>query len=148
MSWSTIQPWKKKSYNAQQLKMKVVQMDSTQDELSECYTKWIQSVTERYIIHDSAYYRIFWYTCFLIWSWRRKWQPTPVFLPGESHGRRSLVYDILIYGILNYQIHRILWLPGIGKIRKWGVINQWGIKFVKQDKEFWKLCIAAIWSCT
>ena len=24
-------------------------------------------------------------------SWRRKWQPTPVFLPGKSHGRRSLV---------------------------------------------------------
>ena len=24
-------------------------------------------------------------------SWRRKWQPTPVFLPGESQGRRSLV---------------------------------------------------------
>ena len=23
--------------------------------------------------------------------WRRKWQPTPVFLPGESHERRSLV---------------------------------------------------------
>ena len=23
--------------------------------------------------------------------WRRKWQPCPVFLPGESHGRRSLV---------------------------------------------------------
>ena len=23
--------------------------------------------------------------------WKRKWQPTPVFLPGESHGRRSLV---------------------------------------------------------
>ena len=22
--------------------------------------------------------------------WRRKWQPTPVFLPGESHGQRSL----------------------------------------------------------
>ena len=22
---------------------------------------------------------------------RRKWQPTPVFLPGKSHGRRSLV---------------------------------------------------------
>ena len=27
-----------------------------------------------------------------IWLiWRRKWQPTPVFLPGESHGHRSLV---------------------------------------------------------
>ena len=23
--------------------------------------------------------------------WRRKWQPTPVLLPGESHGGRSLV---------------------------------------------------------
>ena len=22
--------------------------------------------------------------------WRRTWQPTPVFLPGESHGQRSL----------------------------------------------------------
>ena len=22
--------------------------------------------------------------------WRRKWQPTPVFLPGESHEQRSL----------------------------------------------------------
>ena len=23
--------------------------------------------------------------------WRRAWQPTPVFFPGESHGQRSLV---------------------------------------------------------
>ena len=23
--------------------------------------------------------------------WRRKWQPTPVFLPGEFHGQRSLM---------------------------------------------------------
>ena len=23
--------------------------------------------------------------------WRRKWQPTPVLLPGESHGRSNLV---------------------------------------------------------
>ena len=23
--------------------------------------------------------------------WRRKWQPAPVFLPGELHGQRSLV---------------------------------------------------------
>ena len=28
-----------------------------------------------------------------VWKipWRRKWQPTPVFLSGESHGQRSLV---------------------------------------------------------
>ena len=27
----------------------------------------------------------------LILSWRRQWQPTPVLLPGKSHGQRSLV---------------------------------------------------------
>ena len=34
-------------------------------------------------------------TCFDPWigkiPWRREWLPTPVFLPGESHGQRSLV---------------------------------------------------------
>ena len=24
-------------------------------------------------------------------GWRREWQPTPVFLPGELHGQRRLV---------------------------------------------------------
>ena len=28
-------------------------------------------------------------------SWRRKWQPTPVFLPGESQGRGSLMGCLL-----------------------------------------------------
>ena len=28
--------------------------------------------------------------------WRRKWQPTPVFLPGESQGLRSLA---AVYGV-------------------------------------------------
>ena len=28
---------------------------------------------------------------FTFMHWRRKWQPTPVFLPGESQGRRSLL---------------------------------------------------------
>ena len=27
--------------------------------------------------------------------WRRKWQPTLVFLPGESHGQRSLGATVL-----------------------------------------------------
>ena len=27
--------------------------------------------------------------------WRRAWQPTPVFLPGESHGLRNLVGYIM-----------------------------------------------------
>ena len=30
--------------------------------------------------------------------WRRKWQSTPVFLPGESHGQRSLAGYIQFMG--------------------------------------------------
>ena len=30
-------------------------------------------------------------TLFTFMHWRRKWQPTPVFLPGESQGRGSLM---------------------------------------------------------
>ena len=35
-----------------------------------------------------------WVTSLLLFPflhWKRKWQPTPVFLPGESQGQRSLV---------------------------------------------------------
>ena len=32
-----------------------------------------------------------WLSLFTFLHWRRKWQPTPVFLPGESPGRGSLV---------------------------------------------------------
>ena len=33
---------------------------------------------------------------FLGWkiSWKRKWQPIPVFLPGKSHGQRSLTATV------------------------------------------------------
>ena len=32
--------------------------------------------------------------------WRREWQLTPVFLPGESYGQRSLAGDI-VHGVAN-----------------------------------------------
>ena len=38
---------------------------------------------------------------FIFLHWRRKWQPTPVFLPGESQGRGSLV------GLLSMESHRV-----------------------------------------
>ena len=45
----------------------------------------LQSMGSRRVGHD-------WVTSlFTFMHWRRKWQPTPVFLPGESQGRRSLV---------------------------------------------------------
>ena len=47
----------------------------------------LQSMGLRRVGHD-------WATSLSLFTfvhWRRKWQPTPVLLPGESHGRRSLV---------------------------------------------------------
>ena len=38
-----------------------------------------------------AYYCSDFTFTFHVHDWRRKWQPTPVSLPGKSHGQRSLV---------------------------------------------------------
>ena len=48
---------------------------------------WLQSMGSWRVGHD-------WLTSlslFTFMHWRRKWQPTPVFLPGESQGQGSLV---------------------------------------------------------
>ena len=37
-------------------------------------------------------------------SWRRKWQPTPVLLPGKFHGQRSLVGTI--HGVAKSQTQK------------------------------------------
>ena len=47
----------------------------------------LQSVRLRRVGHDWATSL----SLFTFMHWRRKWQPTPVFLPGESQGRGSLV---------------------------------------------------------
>ena len=47
----------------------------------------LRSMGSQRVLHD-------WGTSlslFTFMHWRRKWQPTPVFLPGESQGRGSLV---------------------------------------------------------
>ena len=53
--------------------------------------------------------------------WRRKWKPTPVLLPGKSHGRRSLVgyhpwdhkesdmTEWLYFTLLAYEMSAIVW---------------------------------------
>ena len=48
---------------------------------------WLQSTGSLGVGHDRATLLSF----FTFMHWRRKWQPTPVFLPGESLGQRSLV---------------------------------------------------------
>ena len=47
----------------------------------------LQSMGSRRVEHDSATSL----SLFTFMHWRRKWQPTPVFLPGESQGLESLV---------------------------------------------------------
>ena len=42
--------------------------------------------------------------------WRRKWQPTPVFLPGKSHKQRSLA------GYSPWGRKGTEWAPGVGVI--------------------------------
>ena len=47
----------------------------------------MQSMGSHRVGHDRATSL----SLFTLMHWRRKWQPTPVFLPGESQGRGSLV---------------------------------------------------------
>ena len=48
---------------------------------------WEEVQFSRSIVSDSATSL----SLFTFMHWRRKWRPTPVFLPGESQGRGSLV---------------------------------------------------------
>ena len=47
----------------------------------------LQSMGSLRVRHD----RVTSLSLFTLMHWRRKWQPTPVFLPGESQRRESLV---------------------------------------------------------
>ena len=51
----------------------------------------LQSMGSLRVRHDGATSL----SLFTFMHWRRKWQPTPVFLPGESQGRESLVGCLL-----------------------------------------------------
>ena len=53
----------------------------------------LQSMGSLRVRHDGATSL----SLFTFMHWRRKWQPTPVFLPGESQGRGSLVG--CVYGV-------------------------------------------------
>ena len=48
---------------------------------------WLQSMGSLRVVHDLPISL----SLFTFMHWRRKWQPTPVLLPGESQGRGSLV---------------------------------------------------------
>ena len=75
--------------------------------------------------------------------WRRKWPPTPVFLPGESHGQRSLAG--LVYGVAKSQtglsdytlMPFLIYFLNTKKILHWGIadlkfLRIWEISFSNQ----------------
>ena len=51
------------------------------------------------------------FSLFTFMHWRKKWQPTPVFLPGEPQGWRSLVPVLIIMHFANFQSWPILYNP-------------------------------------
>ena len=68
-------------------------------------------------------------------SWRRKWQPTPVFLPGKSHGQRSLVgYSPWGHSVCSEDL-RSLYLANF---------KQWALRFCMVG---WKN-FASVFHCT
>ena len=69
---------------------------------------------------------------FTFMRWRRKWQPTPVFLPGESPGRGSLVG--CVYGIAQSRtrLNRLSSSSGGSSSRSSASISK-GLQTVRKD---------------
>ena len=77
--------------------MKNIQMGEKALELHDqlCLRKIHVSKKNRAMPYLSTFVHGFLLPCiilsYLLYPWRRTWQPTPIFLPGESCGQRSLV---------------------------------------------------------
>ena len=63
---------------------------------------------------------------FTFLHWRRKWQPTPVFLPGESQGWGSLV--AAVYGVTQSWT-RLKWLSSSRDRRHEGNLEEGSLKY-------------------
>ena len=77
--------------------------------------------------------------------WRRKWQPAPVFLPGESHGEWSLVgYSLWVHkeldtteGLNNKQGLGRSWRVCLPLWFLLGAASQWRISSPRCEKLVW-----------
>ena len=68
--------------------------------------------------------------------WRRKWQPTPVFLPGESQGRGSL--GAAVYGVAQSQT-RLKRLSSSSSSSDY-ITPSWRLAGGYSSAPFWCLC--------
>ena len=69
---------------------------------------------------------------FTFMHWRRQWQPTPVFLPGKSQGRRSLVG--CLYGVAQSWT-QLKWLSSSSNVWLLQFINKMCYSLQKQTKQ-------------
>ena len=67
---------------------------------------------------------------FTFMYWRRKWQPTPVYLPGESQGRGA--WWAAVYGVAQSRT-RLKWLSSSSDIR----IKIMVLKMADRSKDDW-----------
>ena len=56
---------------------------------------------------------------------RKKWQPTPVFLPGKPHGQRSLAATV--HGVARIESRRLSLMPGMYVWVKWADASWTGL---------------------
>ena len=70
---------------------------------------------------------------FTFMHWRRQWQPTPVFLPGESQGRGA--WWAAIYGVAQSRT-RLKWLSSSSSKFRLGVKNSFSVSRVMRTS-FW-----------
>ena len=73
----------------------------------------LQSMGSLRVGHDWAT----WLSLFTFMHWRRKWQPTPVFLPGESQWRGSLV-GCCLWGRTELDTTEVTAAAGLSKVWK------------------------------
>ena len=78
--------------------------------------------------------------------WRRAWQPTLVFLPGESHGQRSLVgyspqgcneldmTEVTQYAHMHASMHRLVnGLPGSSVVKNLPIMQETWVRSLGQE---------------
>ena len=62
-------------------------LENKMDKMQESINKNLQELKNKHVETTKLLkFKVHWKE-----SWRRQWHPTPVLLPGESHGQRSLV---------------------------------------------------------
>ena len=68
--------------------------------------------------------------------WRRKWQTTPVFLPGESQGRGSLL-GCAVYGVAQSQT-RLMRLSSSSSSTMWRIVEGEVLREPWGEQDLWE----------